>query len=110
MRPACRTACLAGVLILLVSVLRVPNLWALETAVEDLLLAAKWDAVVQNLRKDERFLDDPVSRMVLAHAMLATNRNNGRNASNRAGGASQTSLTYLAPVTTHTRRWPKLLR
>lgn len=49
---------------------------ASETSLEDAVLKSNWKKVVDFLEKDDQKANDPVARLLMAHASLATNRNN----------------------------------
>jgi hypothetical protein len=53
-----------------------PQCFALEPSGEQVLLRAEWQKVVETLQVDNPRADDPVARLLMAHASLATNRNN----------------------------------
>ncbi|MCR4321532.1 MAG: tetratricopeptide repeat protein [Candidatus Brocadiaceae bacterium] len=54
----------------------IPHTFAIEPAIETAVLKGNWEALVNMLEKDDSKANDPVSRLIMAHAGLATNRNN----------------------------------
>ena len=50
--------------------------FAIEPTIENAILKGNWEAIVNTLEKDDSKANDPVSRLIMAHASLATNRNN----------------------------------
>jgi hypothetical protein len=65
------------VLIFLVLMLAfsVPFALARETSVEKSLLNGNWQAVIEILKKDDKKAEDPVARLIMGHACLATDQN-----------------------------------
>lgn len=53
-----------------------PRAFAIDTHVENVILNDNWDEILKTLEKDDAQADDPVARLLMAHACLATNRNN----------------------------------
>jgi tetratricopeptide (TPR) repeat protein len=53
-----------------------PPSFALEPWVEQALLREDWPRVFETLQGDNTQAEDPVARLLMAHASLATNRNN----------------------------------
>lgn len=49
--------------------------FAIETTLEDAVLKGNWEEVFERLSKDDTRANDPVARLIMAHACLATNRN-----------------------------------
>jgi tetratricopeptide (TPR) repeat protein len=62
--------------LILVLAFRVPCGLAIEDAVDDAVLSGNWKEVYNILEKDSRKANDPVARLLMAHACLVTNRNN----------------------------------
>jgi len=52
----------------------VPYGFATETLAEDAVLKGNWQEIVELLKKREA--NDPMERLLMGHASLATNRNN----------------------------------
>lgn len=50
--------------------------FATETSVANAVLQGNWEKVMELLKKDDTKAEEPVSRLLMAHASLATNRNN----------------------------------
>jgi len=65
-----------GVVVVLVLTLKVPSGFALDISVEKAVLKGNWQTVVELLEKDDSKANDPVARLLMGHASLATNRNN----------------------------------
>ncbi|HAV42562.1 TPA: hypothetical protein DCX15_00895 [bacterium] len=49
---------------------------SIGTHIEEVILKGNWEEVIRILEKDDSKADDPVARLIMGHACLATNRNN----------------------------------
>ena len=65
-----------SVSLILVLLLGSPRGFSMETSVEEAILRGNWQEVFEVLEKDSVKANDPVARLLMAHACLATNRNN----------------------------------
>ncbi|MDI7258596.1 MAG: tetratricopeptide repeat protein [Thermodesulfobacteriota bacterium] len=54
----------------------VPYAFAIEKKVEEALLKGNWEKVIEILKQDDSKANDPVARLIMGHACLATNKNN----------------------------------
>jgi hypothetical protein len=64
-----------AVLVLMLAA-RVPSGVAIEPSLAAAVLQSHWETVVARLKADDARAQDPVARFMMAHACLATNRNN----------------------------------
>lgn len=73
-----RRAWIPGMIAVLVLMLaaRVPSGVAIEPSLAEAVLQSHWETVVARLKADDARAQDPVARLLMAHACLATNRNN----------------------------------
>jgi tetratricopeptide (TPR) repeat protein len=53
-----------------------PYSFAIGTKVEDALVKGDWEKVIDILKQDDSKANDPVARLIMGHACLATNKNN----------------------------------
>jgi tetratricopeptide (TPR) repeat protein len=49
---------------------------AIGGSLDDVILKGDWEEVIKILKKDDKKAEDPIARLLMAHAFLATNRNN----------------------------------
>jgi hypothetical protein len=62
--------------LMLVLVAHIPAVFSLDDVVKQAVLNGNWQEVIKKLERDNRKAKDPVARLLMGHATLATNRNN----------------------------------
>ena len=62
--------------LVLILAVKLPYSFAIGATLEDAVLKGDWKGVIRILERDDKRADDPVARLIMAHACMVTNRDN----------------------------------